>query len=104
MRKSRLFFVIALLAFVALPALAADGGSGGEAISQYGAWAIGLGIAAAGCGLGQGTAAAGALSGIARNPGAAARVQTALLLSLAFMESLTIFTLVGIFFFGLAGA
>ena len=103
MRKSKLFFIIALLAFVALPALAADS-SGGEAISQYGAWAIGLGIAAAGCGLGQGTAAAGALSGIARNPGAAARVQTALLLSLAFMESLTIFALVGIFFFGLAGA
>lgn len=104
MSKSKLFVVIALLAFIALPALAADGSSGGEAISQYAAWAIGLGIAAAGCGLGQGTAAAGALSGIARNPGAAARVQTALLLSLAFMESLTIFALVGIFFFGLAGA
>ena len=103
MRKSKLFFVFAVLAFIALPVLAADG-DGGEAISQYGAWAIGLGIAAAGCGLGQGTAAAGALSGIARNPGAAARVQTALLLSLAFMESLTIFALVGIFFFGLAGA
>ncbi|MEM1248591.1 MAG: hypothetical protein AAGA81_10170 [Acidobacteriota bacterium] len=101
--SKKLFLVFALLAFVALPALAADGGSEGGAITPFAAWAIGLGIAAAGCGLGQGNAAAAAVSGIARNPGAAARVQTALLLSLAFMESLTIFALVGIFFFGLAG-
>jgi F-type H+-transporting ATPase subunit c len=44
--------------------------------------------------LGQGRAAAAALEGIARNPGAADKLQTPLLLSLAFMEALGILAFV----------
>ncbi len=38
-----------------------------------------------------------ACEGIARNPGAGARIQTAMILGLAFIETLVIFTLVIIF-------
>ena len=51
-----------------------------------------IGIAALGGTLGQGRAAAAALEGISRNPGAAARIQTPMVLSLAFIESLVLFT------------
>ncbi|MGH1342871.1 MAG: ATP synthase F0 subunit C [Nannocystales bacterium] len=55
---------------------------------------FGVAIAAVGGGLGQGRAASAALDGICRNPGSADKVFTPLLLSLAFIESLVIFTLV----------
>ena len=54
--------------------------------------AIGLGVL--GGTLGQGRAAAAALEGISRNPGAAPRIQTPMILGLALIESLTLFTLV----------
>jgi F-type H+-transporting ATPase subunit c len=54
--------------------------------------AIGLGVL--GGGLGQGRAAGSALEGIARNPGAAARIQTPMILGLALIESLVLFALV----------
>jgi len=47
-----------------------------------------------GPGIGQGTAAAQAVEGIARQPEAEGRIRGTLLLSLAFMESLTIYGLV----------
>lgn len=59
--------------------------------------AIGLPIAALGVGLGQGRAAAAALEGIARQPEAAGRIQTAMILALAFMEALALFTLLTFF-------
>ncbi len=55
---------------------------------------IGMGIAALGGALGQGKAASAALEGIARNPGAADKLFTPMLLGLAFVESLVIFTFV----------
>ena len=55
---------------------------------------IAIGVAALGAALGQGKAAAAALEGIARNPGAADKLQTPLLLSLAFMEALGILAFV----------
>jgi F-type H+-transporting ATPase subunit c len=58
------------------------------------AMGFGMGLAALGCGIGQGRAAAAALEGICRNPNAADKVSTPMLLSLAFIESLTIFTFV----------
>ena len=60
---------------------------------------IGLGIAlAAGlCGLGQGKAVASATESVARNPGATASIQLLLILGLAFIESLTLFTFATIF-------
>jgi F-type H+-transporting ATPase subunit c len=89
-------FATTMLAF-AVTAFAQDGAAdNGETTKSMIALAIGLGlaIAAAGCGIGQGRAAASALEGIARNPGAAGEVQTRLLLSLAFIESLAIYSLV----------
>jgi F-type H+-transporting ATPase subunit c len=56
-----------------------------------------MAIAAAGCGIGQGRAAAAATEGIARNPSAKAAIQVALIIGLAFIESLAIYTLLVIF-------
>jgi F-type H+-transporting ATPase subunit c len=53
-----------------------------------------IGIAALGGTLGQGRATASALEGISRNPGAAARIQTPMILGLALIESLVLFALV----------
>jgi len=54
---------------------------------------IGIGIAAFGGSLGQGRAAAAALESIGRNPNAADKLQTPLILSLALIESLVIYAL-----------
>ncbi len=92
MKKSMLLVLLALATLaIAAPVFAADGGAAGGGDWKVAMAALGLGIAAAGCGMGQGRAAADALGGIARNPGAAGRIQPAMLLALAFMESLTIF-------------
>ncbi len=58
---------------------------------------LGLPIAVLGAGLGQGRAAAGALEGMARQPEASGRIQTAMILALAFIESLVIFCFVFLF-------
>jgi F-type H+-transporting ATPase subunit c len=63
------------------------------------ALAVGLGLplAVVGAGLAQGKAAAAALEGMARQPEALAKIQTAMILALAFIESLVIFTFVFLF-------
>ena len=53
-----------------------------------------IGLAALGGTLGQGRATAAALEGISRNPGAASRIQTPMILGLALIESLVLFALV----------
>jgi F-type H+-transporting ATPase subunit c len=58
--------------------------------------AIGLGVL--GGALGQGRAAAAALEGISRNPGAAPRIQTPMILGLALIESLVLLAFVIAFF------
>lgn len=58
------------------------------------ACAIGMAIAAAGCGIGQGLGLKAACEGTARNPEAAGKIQTMLILGLAFVESLAIYALV----------
>lgn len=55
---------------------------------------LGIGIAAIGGALGQGRAVASALDGIARNPGAAAKILTPMIIGLAMIESLVIYSLV----------
>ena len=77
-------------AFCAVPVFA-EGGSSTIDLAPIG---IGLGIAlSAGlCGLGQGKATASACEALARNPGARAGIQLLLVLGLAFIESLTLFT------------
>ena len=56
--------------------------------------AIGMAVAAAGCGIGQGLGLKSACEGIARNPDAAGKIQVSLILGLAFVESLAIYSLV----------
>ncbi len=61
------------------------------------ALALGLGLgvplAVVGAGMGQGKAAASALEAMARQPEMQGRLQTTMILSLAFIESLVIFAL-----------
>ncbi|MBX3192676.1 MAG: ATP synthase F0 subunit C [Labilithrix sp.] len=59
-------------------------------------FAIGLGVL--GGAMGQGRAAGAALEGISRNPGAAARIQTPMILGLALIESLVLLAFVIAFF------
>jgi len=55
---------------------------------------FGLGLAAFGGAIGQSKAAAAALEGIARNPGAANKVTTPMIIGLALIESLVIYVLI----------
>ena len=79
-------------------ALASDGGNvSGTALIALAA-GLAIGIAALGVGLGQGKAVAAAVEGIGRNPNAAPKIQTPLLLGLAFMEFLCLLAWVISFF------
>ena len=92
MNKTKLWFLVTLACLaLATPALAADGGDAGGGNWAIALAALGLGIAVAGGAIGQGRATGSACEGMARNPGAGGRIQAALLLGLAFMESLVIF-------------
>ena len=62
--------------------------------------ALAIAIAIIGPGLGQGMAAAKAMDAIARQPEAAGDIRTSLILSLAFMEALTIYGLLIAFMIG----
>ena len=77
-------------------AYAADAAATGSWVGPFTVIAAGIWMAlAAGlCGLGQAKAIAAALEGMARQPGAAARIQTAMIIGLALIESLAIYTLV----------
>ncbi len=55
---------------------------------------LAIAIAAFGGAIGQSKAAVAALEGIARNPGAAGKVQTPMIIALALIESLVIYALV----------
>ena len=58
---------------------------------------FGLAVAAFGGALGQGKAAAAAMEGIARQPEAAGKIQTAMIIALALIESLVIYALLAFF-------
>ena len=103
MRKlSTLLVPLTILAAAFLPTLAFAADGVGIAAGDQGMVAIGAGIAigfaALGCGVGQGLAALGALQGIARNPSAAGKIQTPMIICLALIESLCIYALVIAFF------
>jgi F-type H+-transporting ATPase subunit c len=89
---------MSLTAILAIPAVAwaAEGAGGTDMAKAFAVLAAGLGfgLAAGLCGLGQGRAAGSAVDAMARQPGAIARIQTAMLLGLAFIESLTLFVFV----------
>jgi F-type H+-transporting ATPase subunit c len=98
--KSKLAVVSAtLVTALSSSAFAADGvAAATNASDMHMAAAIGAGVAIAVAALGgtlaQGRATAAALEGISRNPGAAAKIQTPMILGLALIESLVLFAFV----------
>ena len=95
MRKLQFVFITLAVLCFAVPAFA-QGGTGAIDMAPIGA-GVGMAIAAGLCGLGQGRAAGSAVEALARNPGARAGIQLLLVLGLAFIESLSLFTMVIIF-------
>jgi F-type H+-transporting ATPase subunit c len=94
MRKlSFVFMVLSLLCF-AVPAFA-QGGTTASAPVNWVAIAAGfsMAIASAICGLAQGRATAAAAEALARNPAARPGITFALILGLALIESLALYTL-----------
>jgi len=98
MRTLQYLFMTLSVLLLAVPAFAQTGGGDGLGVGLSSiAAGIGMGLAAGLCGLGQGRATASATEALARNPGARAGILLLLTLGLAFMESLSLFTLVVIF-------
>jgi F-type H+-transporting ATPase subunit c len=95
--KSKLSVIVALAtAMVLVPAMAFAETEVGATKYDSNKWVaaaagFAIGIAALGGTLGQSRAASAALEGISRNPGAAARIQTPMILGLALIESLVLF-------------
>ena len=104
MAKKKLALLTAsLITLISSSAFAQD--AAGAAANEFNAKAmaglaagIAIGLAVLGGALGQGRAAAAALEGISRNPGAAARIQTPMILGLALIESLVLFAFLIAFF------
>jgi F-type H+-transporting ATPase subunit c len=97
MRKlSYLFMTLAVLCF-AMPAFAQGGGGMTHADWVVISAGFSMAIASAVCGIGQAKATAAAAEGLARNPAARPGIQLALILGLALIESLALYTLVIIF-------
>jgi F-type H+-transporting ATPase subunit c len=100
MRKiSLLLFAVVGVMMAAMPVLAqspqpaADSNSGLKALAA----GVGFAIAVVGGAIGQSRIGAAACEGAARNPGAAAKIQTMMILGLALIESLVLFALVIVF-------
>ena len=93
---SKFFFMTLAAICFASPAFAQGAAPAGPSYASL-AVGIGMGLAAGLCGLGQGRATASASEALARNPGARPGIQLFLILGLAFIESLTLFTFVLLF-------
>jgi F-type H+-transporting ATPase subunit c len=89
-RKAVLLLGTFMLTFGASFAMAAEGAGASDAYASLGA-GLAIGIAAFGGSLGQGKAAAAALEGIARNPGASGKIFVPMIIGLALIESLVIY-------------
>lgn len=98
-KLSLLFFSVVGVLMTAMPVLAqaptehVDNNAGLKAIAA----GVGFAIAVVGGALGQSRIGAAACEGAARNPGAAAKIQTMMILGLALIESLVLFALVIVF-------
>ena len=96
----KVFFVLALM-LLASSVLCAQTTSGGGASDSK--WAIYLGaglsmaIGSGMCGLAQGKVAAACAEALARNPGAAGSIKLALILGLAFIETLALYVFAIVF-------
>jgi F-type H+-transporting ATPase subunit c len=97
----KLLILLALM-MIASPMIFAQTGAANAAEESHAQWVVisagfGMAIASGLCGLAQGKAIASAVEGMARNPGAAKAIQLAMLVGLAFIESLALYTLLIIF-------
>ena len=98
--QKMLFLMVAAFAVAAAPGgawaqeAAHATGAGGSASMIALAAGIAIAGAAIGAGLGQGKAVAAAMESIGRNPNSADRIQTPMILGLAFIEALAIYALV----------
>ncbi len=90
------FMSLAVL-LIASPAFAQGTANGGAFNSVPLAAGLGMALASGLCGLGQGKATASATEALARNPGARPGIFIFLILGLAFIESLALFTFVIIY-------
>lgn len=90
--------IIALAAFtVASPVFAQDGGAAFNEYTKAAFYFLAVAIAAFGGTRAQSAAASVALEGMARNPAAADKLFVPMILGLALMESLVIFTLISVY-------
>jgi F-type H+-transporting ATPase subunit c len=95
-----LFAVVGILMSAMTVFAQAEGAAdNASSVNKYRALAagIGFGIAVIGGAIGQSRIGAAACEGAARNPGAAGRIQTMMILGLALIESLVLFALLVIF-------
>jgi F-type H+-transporting ATPase subunit c len=99
MTKKMLLVVATML--IAVSSLSAQTPAQPAASSNWGpiSACFGMAIASGLCGLGQAKAVASAVEGMARNPGAAKAIQLAMLIGLAFIESLALYEIVIVFKF-----
>lgn len=86
-----------VFAMAAEAASSAGGRSVGSGLIALGA-GLGIGVAASGCGVGQGRVAGSAMDSIGRNPNSTGQLFVPMIIGLAFIESLTLYTLVIAFF------
>ena len=93
---STLGLMLMAVTAAAQPASEAAGGGSHRSAIAIGA-GIGFAIAVFGGALGQSKIGAAACEGAARNPGAAGRIQTMMILGLALIESLVLFALLIVF-------
>jgi len=91
---ARTVLILMALMLIAVPSFAQTSGSTASSFVLPGAFA--MAIASGLCGLAQGKAISASVEGIARNPGAAGPIRILLILGLAFIESLALFTFVNI--------
>lgn len=96
MRKLSYLFLALSALFLTVPVYAQGGAAAGPNWVAITA-GFAMAIASAVCGLGQAKATAAATESLARNPAARPGIQLALILGLALIESLALYTLVIIF-------
>ena len=84
---------VLFVALLATPAFAAEGVVGTDGLIALGA-GLAIGVAAFGGAIAQARTAAAALEGIARNPNAADKIQTPMIIGLVLIESLVIYAFV----------
>jgi F-type H+-transporting ATPase subunit c len=90
MRKLQYVFMALAALCLAMPVFA-QSGSGVMDLAPIGV-GLGMGLAAGLCGLGQGRAVGSTTEALARNPGTRPALMTFMIIGLAFIESLTLFT------------